>query len=273
MSGIKTNRCVHCLGSFPPEDMTEDHVPPSSWYPDTTPSSVQHWKVPSCTRCNKDLGRKEQDFLVRFGLCSDPSTEETSGLAPRALRTLGLDAGKLSEREQRHRGAAKAKIRNELMLYSKVAGATIPGLGAPDGDTPEALALPIAHSDLSLIAEKLARGFEYKRAGRYIESPYGIRTFIPHPSKFVTDPSRMMSRITGKGQFDLGPGFRVKYVFSLENSLNIAYWILLWGRLCLSALIVDEEALRLAEPSFSKPKGLTREDIARMRKYSAGFHQ
>jgi hypothetical protein len=268
MPAIKLGRCVHCLGSFPPGEMTEDHVPPSSWYPDTTPASVQYCKVPSCTKCNRDRGRIERDLLVRFGLCSDPSREETSGLAPRALRTLGLDAGRLSECEQRHRDGARVKIRKELMPYSKVAEATIPGLGPPDGDTPEALALPIAHADLSIIAEKLARGFEYKRAGRYIESPYGIRTFIPHPSKFVTDPSRMMSTITGEDQFDLGPGFKVKYVFMLENPSILTYWMLLWGRLCLSALIVHEEALRLAEPRFSKPKGLTREDIVRMRTFT-----
>jgi len=154
------------------------------------------------------------------------------------------------------------------MPYSDVAEAMIPGLGPPDGDTSEALALPIAHSDLSLMAEKLARGFEYKRAARYIESPYGIRTFVPHPSEFASAPSRMMSRITGEGQFDLGPGFKVKYVFAHENPSILTYWVLLWGRLCLSALIVHEEALRLAEPRFSKPKGLTREDIVRMHKFA-----
>jgi hypothetical protein len=77
-----------------------------------------------------------------------------------------------------------------------------------------------------------------------------------------------MSEITGEGQFDLGPGFKVKCVFSLENSSNIAYWILLWGTLCLSVLITHEDALRRAEPRFSKPKGLTRDDVVRMRKFS-----
>jgi len=44
MSAIKLGRCVHCLGSFPPEEMTEDHVPPSSWYSDTTSSSFNTGK-------------------------------------------------------------------------------------------------------------------------------------------------------------------------------------------------------------------------------------
>lgn len=268
MSAIKIGRCVHRLDSFPAEQMTQDHVPPKSWYPDTTPSSVQYWKVPSCTKCNNDLGRKERDLLVRFGLCIDSSQEEASGLAPRALRALGLDSGSLSDKEQGHRERARGKIRNDLMNYADVAEATIPGLRPADGSLPGGLALPIAYSDLSHIAEKLARGFEYKRAERYVESPYGIRTFVPLPSAFISGPGKMMSEITGEGQFDLGPGFKVKHVFSLENPSNVAYWILLWGTLCLSALITREEALNSAESRFSKPRGLTREDIVRLRKFT-----
>jgi hypothetical protein len=269
MSATKAGRCVHCLGSFREEEMTEDHVPPRSWYPDTTPSSVEHWKVPSCTRCNLDLGRIERDLLVRFGLCVDPTLEETSGLAARALRTLGLDTRNLTEEEQDYRDRSRARIRKELMHHTDVADATVPGLGPPDRSPSGAFALPIAYSDLSRIAEKLARGFEYKRATRYIESPYGIRTFVPHPNEFISGPSRMTSEITGEGQFDLGPGFRVKLVFSIENPSHLTYWILLWGTLCLSALITHEEALSSAESRFSKPKGLTRDDISRMRKFTS----
>jgi hypothetical protein len=124
--------------------MTEDHVPPKSWYPDTTPSSVQYWKVPSCTKCNNDLGRKERDLLVRFGLFIDSSQKDASGLAPRALRALGLDTRNLSDKERGHREQARAKIRNELMDYADVVEATISGLGPPDGRPTGGLALPVA---------------------------------------------------------------------------------------------------------------------------------
>ncbi len=78
----------------------------------------------------------------------------------------------------------------------------------------------------------------------------------------------MVSGTAREHQFDLGPGFKVKYVFSLQNPMVLAYWMLLWGRLCLSALIVHEKALSLAEPRFSKPMGLTREDLLRVQKFS-----
>jgi hypothetical protein len=248
--------------------MTEDHVPPRAWYPDTTPSSVQYWKIPSCAKCNGELARIERDLLIRFGLCVDPAKPETSGLAPRALRTIGLDTGKLSDDEQGHRDRTRARIRKELMLYDDVAETTIRGLGPPDGSPPEVLTLPIAYSDISRIAEKMARGFEYKRSGRFVEPPYGLRTFIGDPSSFISDPSKLLSEIYGEeGQFDLGPRFKIKYVFSPEHPANIGYWFPLWGILCLSVLITRDDMLRAAEPRFSRPKGLTREDIERKRKF------
>ena len=184
MTALQNGRCVHCLGSFPTEQMTEDHVPPSSWYPDTTPASIQYWKVPSCRKCISDLGRKERALLVRFGLCIDPSRKEASGLASRAPRTLGLDTKNLIEEDRAHRDRAKARIRKELMYYTDVADATVPGLGPPDDSLPGALALPIAYSDLSHIAEKLARGFEYKRAQRYVErhTAFVLLSLIQPPS-------------------------------------------------------------------------------------------
>src|SRR5215831_12374580 len=51
---------------------TYDHVSPSCWYPDSTPSNVQRWTVPSCSRCNRELGAVEQELLLRLGLCVDP---------------------------------------------------------------------------------------------------------------------------------------------------------------------------------------------------------
>jgi len=267
-TAVKAGRCVHCLGAYPEEEMTEDHVPPRAWYPNTTPSSVQYWKIPCCNKCNRDLARIERDLLIRFGLCVDPARPETSGLVPKALRTIGLDAGRLSDEEQGHRDRTRARIRRELMLYDDISEAAVRGLCAPDGVPPGALALPIAYADLSRIAEKMARGFEYKRSGRFVEPPYSLRTFIGDPSGFTTDSSKLLSEISGEEcQFDLGPGFKIKYVFSPEHPSNIGYWFLLWGTFCLSVLITREDALRASDPRFSKPKGLTREDIVRNRKF------
>lgn len=127
-------RCIHCLRVT--DSITADHVFPSSWYPDTTPTTVQRWTAPSCPECNSELGKLEKDLLVRLILCVNPKSEAASGLASKALRSLGLDADWLSDRERSYRDRLRAKIRSELMQQTEVAGkpGKIPGLGPPEGE-------------------------------------------------------------------------------------------------------------------------------------------
>jgi 5-methylcytosine-specific restriction endonuclease McrA len=82
-------RCVHCLTLT--DDLTADHVFPNSWYPDATADTVQRWTVPSCGDCNRKLGELERDLVIRMALCVDPKSQSASGLAAKALRSLGLD--------------------------------------------------------------------------------------------------------------------------------------------------------------------------------------
>lgn len=81
-------RCIHCREVL--VKATGDHVFPSSWYPDVTPSNIQWWKAPSCKRCNGQFGAMEQDLLVRFGLCIDPRKAAASGISKKALSALGI---------------------------------------------------------------------------------------------------------------------------------------------------------------------------------------
>ena len=80
-------RCIHCRE--PLVKPTKDHVFPSSWYPDTTPSGLERWTVPSCARCNGESGRLEKDLLVFFACCIDPTKPATRGLYQRVRRTIG----------------------------------------------------------------------------------------------------------------------------------------------------------------------------------------
>src|SRR5712664_2404712 len=87
-------KCVHCFIEL--NEKTKDHVFPTSWYPDTTPTQVQRWTVPSCARCNGTLGRIERELFVRLALGTDPTKAEASGMSKTALRSLGIGVGDLS---------------------------------------------------------------------------------------------------------------------------------------------------------------------------------
>jgi hypothetical protein len=253
----ETGRCVHCLR--PSESITADHGFPDSWYPDTTPDSVQRWTAPSCPKCNGELGRLEKDLLIRVVLCIDPKKEAVSGLFSKVLRSLGLDADGLSETEKTHRERLRAKLRSELIPYADVAGrpGAIPGLG-PYENSP--WAVPIPWASLSIIAEKIARVCEHKIEARFVEGPYGVGTAVDLASGIVPEPLAPFAKI-----FDFGPGFKVTRLSPIEDPLIVRYWISIWDTLHLRVYIDLLEDLRAIGAETSGVTGLASENLRAMR--------
>lgn len=246
-------RCIHCLRWT--NSTTADHVFPSSWYPDTTPPTVQRWTVPSCPECNRELGRLEKDLLIRLVLCVDSKSEAASGLASRALRSLGIDANGLSEQDRTHREKLRAKIRSELMPHTKVVGipGKIPGLGPPEGE-PVQWAIPIPWAGLAIIAEKIVRGCEYKLKGRYLEEPYGIRIFLSE-AHFLPQPYAAAAQ-----HLDFGPGCNISRVFATEDPKVVLYWLSLWNTLHFNVKIDVEDELKRVDEKSSRVQGILPEE-------------
>lgn len=250
-------RCVHCLRLS--DSITEDHVPPRSWYPDTTPKSVQRWKVPACPECNKYLGQLERDLLIRLALCIDPHSDATSGIGALALRSLGIEAGELPKQEKAHREKLRAKVRSEFIPYaqSEELPGKIPGLGAPD-DQPSEWAIGIPWAGLSIIAEKIARGCEYKVKNRLIVPPYGLRTYVSE-SDVVPEPLASALRV-----FDFGPGIKIQRLFATEDHNVVLYWISLWRSLCLHVRIDLEIELMKVDQRSRRCEGIAPSENRRM---------
>ena len=120
----------------------------------------------------------------------------------------------------------------------------------------------ISYSDLRQITEKFGRGCEYRLANRYVEAPYGLRTFIGHLDEIRVE-------FDGEQRFDLGPGFQIKCVRNAENPGDAAYWFLLWDTICLKVFISFESVLLELEPRFSRLKALTLDDILQKRQFRA----
>jgi hypothetical protein len=253
---VRSPRCVHCLRVT--ESLTADHVFPTSWYPDTTSPTVQRWTVPSCPECNHALGQLEKDLLIRLVLCIDPKSDAVSGLASKALRSLGVDAEGLSETERSYRDKLKTKIRSELMAYADVAEkpGAIPGLGSQDRQ-PTEWAIPIPWAGLSIIAEKIARGCEYKLRDRFVENPYGIRTFV-NSSDFMPLPLALHARTV-----NFGPGCNVRQVVAVEDPGVVRYWISVWNSLHLHIRIDLEGLLQNADKKLATVDGFAPRDVPR----------
>jgi hypothetical protein len=248
----EAGRCVHCLRLS--ESITADHGFPDSWYPDTTPATVQRWTAPSCPKCNSELGRLERDLLIRVVLCIDPKKEAVSGLASKVLRSLGLDTYGLPETEKAHRDRLRAKLRAELIPYEDVAGGPggIPGLG-PYENSP--WAVPIPWASLSIITEKIARICEHKIEGRFVESPYGVRTPVDSAGGVVPESLLPFARV-----LDFGPGLKVTRLSPIEDPLMVRYWISIWDTLHFRAFIDLEDELRRLDSECSRVEGLALEE-------------
>ncbi|MGA2143829.1 MAG: hypothetical protein ABSH49_02565 [Bryobacteraceae bacterium] len=255
---VKPVRCIHCLN--PAGTPEADHVFPASWYPSSTPDTVQRWTAPSCPKCNRELGQLEKDLLIRLVLSTAPGSEAAAGLAARVFRSLGLDVDGLPEKEKAIRDGLRAKIRSEFIPPGEAAElpGKIPGLGPPDGRSMGAL--PIPWAGLSIIAEKIARGceYKYKNRQRLIMPPYGIRTLV-RESDFIPEPFAAACKI-----LDFGPGCKIRRLFFTEDPDTVWYFISIWNTLNMHVRIELEAELLKAEQQFRKCKGIVPPENRRM---------
>jgi hypothetical protein len=207
------------------------------------------------------LGQLEKDLLIRLVGSIDPKSEAISGLRSKALRSLGIDADELPETEKAHRDKLRARIRSEFIPYADVAElpGAIPGLGPP-ADKAGLCVLPIPLAGLSIIAEKLARGCEYryKNRQRLVRPPYGIRTLV-RESDFVPEPFAAARKI-----LDFGPGCKIRRLSFIENPNTVWYFISIWNTLNLHVRIELETELLKAEQQFRRGEGIIPPDNRRM---------
>jgi hypothetical protein len=143
----------------------------------------------------------ESDLLVRVALCLDPKSEATKGVSEKALRSLGIDAGELAPKEREHRENRRFKLKAEFIPVTAVGRmpGAIPGFAQKPGAAE--YVVPIPWAGLSIIAEKIARGCEYKLKGKkFVEPPYAVRTCVSEPD--IVGPQFLSHRRV----IDFGPG-------------------------------------------------------------------
>jgi hypothetical protein len=252
-------RCVHCLRFS--EDITSDHVFPDSWYPESTPATVQRWTVPCCRLCNEQFGTLESDLLVRLALCLDPEAEAAKGISENALRSLGIDAGELALKEREHRENRRLKLKAEFIRVT--GGDHLPGVipGIAQEPAPGEYVVPIPWAGLAIIAEKIARGCEYKiNRRKFVEPPYAVRTRVSKPD--LVEPQFLLRRKV----IDFGPGCQVIRIFANEDENIVQYRILIWQSLCFYVHLDHEDYFRSEFDPQRKPlEGMSADECKGMR--------
>jgi hypothetical protein len=188
-------------------------------------------------------GEIEKELFVRLALCIDPRKAAAAGLSKRALRSFGIGAAGLSDKERRYRAELKNRVVAEMKPY-KASPHVLPGLG-PHADFPaEAqIQLEIPARQLQSVAKKIVRGCEFWLAGgRVVEPPYEIEIIFAHAAD-IQDSLRAFAPF---GSVYLGPGFRVRRAGANDDPNEAMYEIVLWNTLTFYASILPAEPVQVA---------------------------
>ena len=170
---------------------------------------------------------------MRLAGSVDPKEPAASGIHERALRSMGIGVTEeLPEAERKRRAARRAEIAAEFTAF-KESEATISGLGPSDGTATLAVALPMA--GFSMLAEKIARGCEFKFYQRLVIPPYDVATMMWSERAIPIDALPLCRELS------FGPGLRVTRA---AKDGRVHYWMMLWNTLGMRACIATVDDLR-----------------------------
>jgi hypothetical protein len=215
-------------------ERTWDHVFPRAWYPETTPADLYKWQIPSCNRCNRELGKIEEDLLFRLGLCVNP-TPETAGIIKKAQRSYKPEFAK-NERDRAARATRMARIQNEMIDGPNIQRSAIyPGLGERWGRPPtQGLGILARANGFRRLTEKIVRGIYFLEDEKFIEPPYFIEFYA------LTDdgalPVKEQLDRFGK-EYTRGPGILIRRAVALDDSMSAIFEIVVWAQFKMYASV------------------------------------
>ena len=233
---FKSGVCVHCCTYS--EELTSDHVFPDSWYPNTSIDYQDKWQVPSCAKCNRELGRIEKDLMIRIGLCLDRNDPACKGIVEKALRSLDPNCGK-NEKDARARKAKRNHILGQSMEATEIPQRSIyPNFGFyPDHPFNGQVGITIPASSVRKVGEKIIRGIFFIDENKVIDENYKIETFITIDS----GAQPLMDAVSRFGVvYEKHPGILIKKA-TVEECLSSLFYIEIWKRFIIYGSITALE--------------------------------
>lgn len=231
-------KCIHCLTYY--DKLTEDHIFPRAWYPDSSPLNMEKWTAPSCLSCNEKLGSAEADIFNRLAICSDENDLAASGINKKCLDKMFVMTAK-DPRELGSRSKFLIDTIKEFVPYRYEEGnqQTLKGCTPKEG-VRGTLMIRIPLDELYTVAEKIIRGLEFHLRGRLIEKDKKIEIIIPceHNKKEIELTGKWQSLISPiKQNIQRGPGFIVEYGVNLKNSDWVIYHVTIWNQVEIWAMV------------------------------------
>jgi hypothetical protein len=245
--------CVHCLK--PIQRPTDDHVFPRSWYPDTTPTNLEKWRIPCCSDCNAKYGALEDDLLFRLGMCVSPEEAKSAGISEKALRSIQPSAAK-NERDRRCRERKRERIRKELIQMEDIPKeGLLPNFGPQPGqESGPYLGVLVSKSKLEALGTKIVRGITYLRTGSTLGTEYRIPIFFGDETNAIP----VIELLKHHGQvYGCGPGISVHLAQAHDDPLTAVYRIEIWGKLRIYAAVHQRDFMDHPSESFGQSQPIS----------------
>ncbi|HHT9137847.1 MAG TPA: hypothetical protein ACFYEK_11475 [Candidatus Wunengus sp. YC60] len=225
-------KCIHCLKDF--ESLTSDHLLPKAWFPKDMPENIERWQIPSCSECNKNYGKLEEDLLVAFSHCLDQKDPLCKGLYIKAKRSITPSAGR-NERDSEKRKKKRARFWKKFVHISQVPkSAFFPRFGpneVPNSDW----GLLIPEESLKKFGEKIIRGIIYITKKIYVNSAHEMSVVFQH-EKNIKD---LINLIDTHGEIhECGPAISIKIWYAKDYLPCGIFDILIWRKVRMYGFVV-----------------------------------
>jgi len=223
--------CIHCLGYF--EELTDDHIFPKSWYPDSTPENTEKWVAPACFECNNRLGKIEEEAYKKFALSVSKNDIAASGVSEKVTRLYNPSLAK-NEKDKRRKEANIRKIIPDLLYTDKMPKAIMKNCGPKKDESSKLYLVYVPFQLINPFAEKLIRGLEFKFRNKLVDP--NIRrtqiTYVPEEVNNVASAEMQeLNDILNRDgiKVDRGPGFVVRH--AIDKYDTSLYHITIWGKI------------------------------------------
>lgn len=222
----KLRQCVYCLDNFPRAQITDDHIIAGSWYPDTTPSTVQRWTAPACQKCNNHFSPIERYVHARLAACVDATHPAAAGMWEKAKHSID-PARARNRRDREHRLRQWGAFWSEVTSLSEPPVHTLP-FSAPNFSKGSRTGLKINGKKLNSLVEKWVRGIYYKIHGHPLSSRGEISVIHLPEGAAATAFGKFWDE---RNILDAGPGVHVSYLSAQEGSKRAdVYEFKIWSQ-------------------------------------------
>ncbi|GEM_PF-5392432 len=215
---------------------TREHVIPFSWYPDSTPTNVQRWTVPSHKKCNASYSLDEQYVFEKLATTVPPDLNAAKGIWDRVYRGLNPAAGK-NEKSSNARRRARTRILNSFVPTDEITSEMIRhGFKSITNDSPAPELLLLDAERLGRVITKITDCAYYYLTGSPPTGVYDYRFNIVGLEQFAHAWTERGEHLNWAR---LGPGVAIGNAITSDTTGSGALiQVLLWDSIMFEGIYV-----------------------------------